>query len=163
MIKRALALVLAIGSLSACDEPFIEACYSCLDADPSKPVPADQLGKIALLPTGAGVPEGATNVFFAESCGIDCQQIARFDLPSETALERVAKVSGKAAQRFETDDLSNIELEASWAAQSWFDTPQSGAVQRLYSHIDQDGPWPLTIVLMENGASTRVYWFAGTM
>ena len=165
-VLKAQAILPLLLLAGGCDDEFLSACYSCLETDPALMVPAEQTAKIRLLPEGNPLPASASHIFYDETCGIDCQQLVRFDLPSDTALEQVAEASGKGPARFEPADLTTQTVTASWVQQDWFVLPKEGRALAFTSNMEQDGPWPTSIILVEGEIEegmTRVYWYAGTM
>lgn len=80
-----LRYILAMLLLAGCSDDFVSVCHSCLKGDPAAPVSKSEIAKIGLVYSGRTLPPSATNIYYAEECGIDCQQWIRFDAPNADA------------------------------------------------------------------------------
>ena len=147
-IPRWVSAVTAAALLTACDGLGIDSCYSCIDAPSDRPIPAALQSKVRLI-HGGHLPEEAQQVFYSETCGIDCQQRLRFDAPTAVVEGFVQRLLPQATRQ-SAARTGPIEGHSWWVAQrvAGAQVRQSGSEQ----------PWPLTIVTLPIGnGQTRVW------
>lgn len=150
--KAVLVGILALSALflGSC----VDVCRSCLDSDPDRPVPAEELHKITIISGNQQLPDEAINIYFDEVCGIDCSQIIRFDLPTakaETLMQGIARYPlTTILQENQHTMLSAANLPRRW----WLKREIVGAKGVMDDH--NEGRL-IRFLLEPKGSTTRVY------
>jgi hypothetical protein len=161
-LRYAIAMLLLAG----CDADVISVCHSCLKGDPAAPVAKAELAKIGLVYSGRRLPPSATNIYYAEECGIDCQQWIRFDAPMADA--RAFATSLLLTPPAKTDAKEPPFLSPSKPL-AWWPTnlPADAMVSTNHISTAKYGKYekgqPLTIILQPGAPSARVWIYAYTM
>ncbi len=148
----ALALLAAVP-LAGCDD-IAEVCYACLKGDPAKPVPLADYGRIRIIASDQLLPEGATGVYYDETCGIDCYQLMRFDLPASEAEEAAAAVIGGASQPLDNEAQSALLIEGEDDWHWWIKQSYDGARGVLAQNKNARG---LSLIYRVEGDMAR-FW-----
>jgi hypothetical protein len=150
------AALAAILLLASCGDPFLSVCHSCVKGDPAQPVSATEAAKIGLVYSGKRLPKSASNIYYAEECGIDCAQWIRFDVPIADArafangLLDVPIGTNKAPLA----DITGVPLK-------WWTSVTRGTAEQGGNEIGAKGQ-PIQIWLKPQGATATVWVFAFT-
>lgn len=157
---------LAALLLAGCSDQF-EFCQVCPKGNPALAVPRSEVAKITMVYSGQRLPPSATNVYYYEQCGIDCQQWFRFDAPN-------------AAARAFTDSLLLAPLAKAKLPQDnqflppskpmpWWPIRFPDGVETSTNDINdanyKDGTKgkPMTIILQPGSPNARVWMYAFSM
>jgi hypothetical protein len=150
--------------LTGCDD-FLAVCHSCLTSDPAKPVVAAEIAKIGLVYSGKRLPASASNIYYHELCGIDCQQWIRFDAPLSDALAFADGLLVRPLTRQTTPGIAEAaSLGPESAKMPWWPTSFPAGVEFGENTINDGGNkngkgQPLTIFVQRHGA-TATLWLA---
>jgi hypothetical protein len=160
----------ALLLLASCGN-VVDVCHSCLKGDPAKPVAASETPKIGLVYSGKRLPASATNIYYHELCGIDCQQWIRFDAPVGDArafarglLVRPLSMTPPSAQSGAQPTLPGAEA----AKMPWWPKQFSKETERGENTINDGGDkagkgQPLLIILQPDGKKATVWLAAYSM
>jgi hypothetical protein len=149
-------------ALAGCDGEFIEVCMNCFEHDAEKPLTDAQVRSLKVNATVKTLPAEAHNVYFEESCGMDCRQIFRFDLPSENAhqtMRRFSKVDIAPLSKHDQSDLLAAQMDG--PPLSWWLKEAVPDAEGVAPDINI-GQW-VGFVLVPEGKTTRVYMLAFDM
>lgn len=143
----------ALLLFSAACGPLISVCRICLKSDPQHPVATADLPKLRLAVGDTRLPVAATNVYYREACGIDCQQWLRLDLPRDEAAAFLDGLSVSAiGSGDDTTYLSGpVDPVLSW----WPNTFSADA--RIFVATVAGGT--IYVVTLDRGATSRL-WIA---
>jgi hypothetical protein len=93
---------------------LVQVCMNCFEHDVEEPLSEAQVRSIVVDARVEALPLEARNVYFEEWCGIDCNQIFRFDLRSDTAhavMQRFSRVEIAPLSSKDQRDLLRAPME----------------------------------------------------
>jgi hypothetical protein len=164
---KKMALTLAL-LLSSCGE-FLDVCHSCLGGDPTKPVAAGDVAKIGLVYSGRKLPASASNIYYHELCGIDCQQWIRFDAPEADARDFAENLLVRPLSKGWAKDMlrtgwgpNDIKGDSAKFMPWWPNQFSSGIETGENTLNDADKGQPMRIVITGDGKIARVWLAAYT-
>jgi hypothetical protein len=160
--------VLAMALLfTGCSDP-LDFCQSCLKGDSARVVPAGDVAKIGLVYSGQKLPPSATNVYYHEECGIDCQQWVRFDAPIADARDFADSLLLAPLKAMPQTPQSSQFLTPS-KPMPWWPKAFAAGVETSTNDINdanyKDGQKgkPMTVILQPGSPNARVWIYAFSM
>jgi hypothetical protein len=167
MTRTSVGLAVAL-LLAGCSDP-LDFCQSCLKGDPALAVPKGDIAKIGLVYSGQKLPPSATNVYYHEECGIDCQQWIRFDAPVTDARAfanslLLAPLAKPAPQPPQSSQFLLPTKPLQWWPKAFPDGVETGT-NDINDANYKDGAKgkPMTIILQPGSPNARVWIYAFSM
>jgi hypothetical protein len=150
-------MVSAAAPLFASCDPIGDICFNCMEATANAPMPQVDAARLRLI-HGGTLPARATNVYYAEQCGIDCIQWIRFDLP-DAGWDEFAVQMRDSAPNLVHSPVSNAAMGD---AVPWFNA-RPGLPLENYALMGRQG-WPVSITAYQlPDGVMRVYLVANQM
>lgn len=157
---------LAAFLLAGCSDP-LESCQVCLKGDPALAIPTSDVAKITMVYSGRKLPPSATNVYYHEICGIDCQQWFRFDAPVAEA--RAFADSLRLAPLTNAKTPQDNQFLSPPKSLPWWPARFPGGIEIGTNDINDanyaDGAKgkPMTIIIQPGSRHARVWIYAFSM
>ena len=140
----------------------VNVCRACLDDDPDLPVSVSP-ASFDPIAFDKPLPVEAANLYFDESCGIDCAEVFRFDLPSAEAQAIMTEFTGIAPAALDEQSRRVIQRQFRRYRRDWLDVDDLARASGGYSDVSvPDFRWPFHYFLVPLGPVTRVYLFDNT-
>lgn len=147
-------------SVTGCDDA-VQVCRNCFDHDVQKPLSDAQARSLDLVSRVNNLPPEARNVYFQETCGMDCMQLIRFDLPANVAHDVMKRYSTVGIRKLSVSDQNSLLRAQDKPPLTWWLKEPIPNVEGVSSDL-QAGQ--LTeFILVPMGKDMRVYMRAFTM